>query len=129
MAKRNDAQRKSHRLAGLIGESVWTAVLERMDDLLTEYASELLKRLRVAIEAEPRHSADARVVSLADLCGAIQLIQAGEADFRDVERLDWLVRQHPPGATVSTWINDAHRVTGHGSRGSLDAAMMRSNVK
>ena len=98
-----------------------------MDDL-TEYASELLKRLRVAMEAEPRYSADARVVSLADLCGAIQWIQAGEADFRDVERLDWLVRQHPPGATVNTWINDAHRGAGHSSRGALDDAMMRSNV-
>src|SRR3990172_9772285 len=75
------------------GGTVWAQpLLERMDDL-TEYASELLKRLRLAMEAEPRYSADARVVSLADLCGAIQLIQAGEADFRDVERLDWLGRE------------------------------------
>jgi len=110
-----------------IPQSRSTAGLERMS-ALPEYASELLKRLRKAMEAEPRHSADARVVSLVDLCGAIQLIQAGAANLRDVERLDWYTSQWPAGTLLHQAIQHTVAGSGVGARAALDDAMMRSNV-
>lgn len=110
-----------------IPQSRSTAGLERTGGL-TEYAHGLLQRLRLALEAEPRYSNDARVVPLVDLCGAIQLIQAGAANLCDVGRLDWLTSQHPPGATIRHCIDNVHRGTGIGSRAAMDDAML-SNVK
>ena len=112
----NHAFARSHSNAGL----------ERDGDL-TEYADGLLNRLRIAMGA--RHSPDARIVSLADLCGAIQLIQAGSANLRDVQRLDWMSKQHTPGATVTYTVNKEPRGTGIGSRRAIDNSMERSNVE
>jgi len=98
-----------------------------MDDL-TAYAEGLLKRLRIALEAEPRHSPDARIVALTDLCGAIQLIQAGAANLRDVERLDWYTSQWPAGTLLHQAIQHKVAGSGVGARAALDDAMMRSNV-
>lgn len=92
---------------------------------LTDYASGLLHRLHMAMDAEPRHSPDARVIPLVDLCGAIQLIQAGVANLHDVERLDWLTSQHPPGVRINHCINGRVRGIGIGSRAAIDDAIVK----
>lgn len=63
------------------------AGLERGCGELAEYTTGLTARLRLAIEAEPRYSNDARVVPLVDLCAATQAVQEHAAALRDIKHI------------------------------------------